>query len=189
MSGYYPYLISSLPALSIGMKPPFSFDRLLDMCGNLISDIDRALLESLRSSGSCEYARNPTMRAWRSFETLVRNELVMIRASRMHVDASKYLRPDVCPESAHAAHIAINAYRKISPLEVERALDLERWQVLNELAHGHYFDVDTLIIYGARLLILEKWERIRSADGERLLEETLAATREEHKELQPWHNA
>jgi hypothetical protein len=75
----------------------------------------------------------------------------------------------------HTAHIAINAYRKTSIIEAEKTLDAERWQYLDELSVGHYFDLDTLVIYAFKLLILEKWDRIATADAGRLLEETLAA--------------
>ena len=44
---------------------------------------------------------------------------------------------------------------------------------MDELATGHYFDLDFLISYALKLLILERWERINSADKPRLLEEVL----------------
>jgi hypothetical protein len=52
-------------------------------------------------------------------------------------------------------------------------LDEARWRMLEELCVGHYFDLDFLIIYALKLLILERWQRIRTADGGRLLEEVL----------------
>lgn len=180
MSGYYPYLVATLPDLSFGMKPPSTFERFLWRAADFVPARDLALLESLPSiatSATCARAPNPTLRAWLDFETMVRNELVAVRAARKHVEPAQYLRCGRAPESSYAAHIAINAYRKTSPLETERALDVDRWHKLDELEFGHYFDIDVLIVYGIRLLILEKWDRISGADGASLLEETLSAGR------------
>jgi hypothetical protein len=44
---------------------------------------------------------------------------------------------------------------------------------LEELATGHYFDLVFLITYAYKLMILQRWENIRSADGMILLEQAL----------------
>ena len=176
MANHYIYLISSLPMLIFGMKPPFSFEKLVSSCKGLIPDED---IETLKTAAmpygkEAVEARNETLLKWRSFDAMLRNELVKIRASRKKIEPSKYLRQDGYPESIYTAHIAINAYRKPSILEAEKALDLERWRSLDELAFGHYFDLDALIVYAYKLLILERWEKIRASDKRRLLEENLA---------------
>ena len=38
---------------------------------------------------------------------------------------------------------------------------------------GHYFDIDFLITYALKLLILERWENMRALDKERALEDLL----------------
>jgi hypothetical protein len=60
-----------------------------------------------------------------------------------------------------------------SVLDAEKILDETRWKALEELATGHYFDLDFLITYSSKLLILQRWENIRSADGTILLEQAL----------------
>ncbi len=176
MASFYTYVVSSLPALLFGMKPPLGFARFLALCKDLIPDEDLALLASLAAGGgvSCKDAGNLTLRRWRSFDTMLRNELVQIRASRKKADPAKYLRSDGCPESSYATHLAINAYRKPSVLEAERSLDADRWAELDELSAGHYFDLDTLIIYALKLLMLERWDKVNTADGRHLLEGALS---------------
>lgn len=184
MPSYYPYLLSSLPALTFGAKPPFSVGRFMELCRNLIPEND---LDVLRSAvdifpfEGCPPESGGTLARWRSFDTMLRNELVKARALRRKLDPSKYIRQDGCPESSHAAHIAVNAYRKTSILEAERSLDLERWYKLEELAFSHYFDLDALIIYAHKLMILEKWDRVNISDGRRLLEECLASPKVPHE--------
>lgn len=164
--------------LSFGMKPPLSFDMLAASCKGLIADEDietlkAAVVPDSGQGGHTGHAENRTLMKWRSFDTMLRNELVTIRAQRKKEDPVKYLRQDGVPESAYAAHLAINAYRKPSILEAEKALDLERWHELDELASGHYFDLDALVVYALKLMILVKWDAIRIADKKRLLEEVL----------------
>lgn len=106
---------------------------------------------------------------WLEFETTLKNELVKIRAVRKKIDPAKYLRPDRCAGiSLH--HVALAAQRSLSPLEAEKILDQERWNFLDELLFGHYFDLSCLIIYAYKLLILERWEKISNADKEQLIE-------------------
>jgi hypothetical protein len=174
MPSYYIYLISSLPLLHFGAKPPFSFDKFLERCQGLIpaSEIDTLSKIQTLDISKCSGQGMVTLKKWRSFETALSNELVKIRASRKHKDPFKYLR-SASQDGPALAHIALAAQRNPSLLEAERILDKERWQVLDELAVGHYFDLDFLIVYAQKLLLLERWERINTANRAQLLEETL----------------
>ncbi|MEW6101578.1 MAG: DUF2764 family protein [Candidatus Omnitrophota bacterium] len=174
MPAYYIYLISSLPMLHFGNKPPFSFEKFLNICQGLILEEDLVILKRISRSGEYEDKEaHPALRAWYDFDTDLRNELVKIRAGHKKIEPAKYLRKDGFIESA-VSHLAWNAHRSTSLLEGEKILDAGRWNKLEELSLGHYFDLDSLIIYAVKLLILERWERINSADKERLLAQTLS---------------
>lgn len=173
MTGYYTYLISSLPMLQFGARPPFSFEKFIEKCQTLISDKDIELLKTaLRPAGYFYDGVNLTLRKWQTFDTTLRNELAKIRASRKKIDPIKYQRGDGYPWP-YFTHIAISAYKNPSPLEAQEMLDRERWNFLDELVVGHYFDIDFLIVYAYKLALLEKWEKIRVADKRNLIEETL----------------
>lgn len=175
MTNYYIYLISSLPSLDFGVKPPFSYEQFLDRCRELISEEEMAVIESMRSNVyTYSGLKNSTLEKWRVFEMMLRNELVKIRALRLKRDPSKYLREDSCPESIYAGHIAASSYRKTSLIESEKALDHERWKYLDELAIGHYFDLDILILYACKLQIMVKWNVITTADAAAITEEVLS---------------
>ena len=172
MPAYYTYLISSLPMLFFGVKAPFSFEKFLEICQDKIPDEEINLLK-ISSRGSTYKDEQPSLKKWYSFDTALRNELVKIRAQRKHIDPLKYIRGDGYAELS-IAHIAMNAYRNPSILEAEKMLDQAKWQMLDELAIGHYFDLDFLISYALKLLILERWERIRSSDKPQLVEGALS---------------
>jgi len=166
MSGYYVYLIASLPMLHFGAKPPLSMEKFFSMCAELISAED---LEALKGR-----LKDEAEGRYHDFETALRNELVRIRAQRKRLDASEFLRRDGYADQ-WISHIAAGACRNPSVMDRERMLDLERWRFLDELSIGHYFDLEILIIYARKLSILERWERVRAADANKLLEEALTA--------------
>jgi hypothetical protein len=171
MPNLYYYFISSLPTLVFAAKPPFSFQKFLKRCRDTIPQEDVAIIERLKLMGYSDTER-PIIKSWLSFDAMLRNELVKIRASRKRMDSAKYLQPDGYAGPS-IYHIALAAHRNPSPLEGEKILDTERWNFLEGLSCGHYFDLDFLIIYAYKLLILERWERINSADKTALLEEAL----------------
>ncbi|MFA5144874.1 MAG: hypothetical protein WC723_02570 [Candidatus Omnitrophota bacterium] len=177
MKSEYIYLIAQLPWLSFGAKPPLSFDKFLALSRQFISEKDADLLSSLPQSQ--DYAggekRNSALRQWVDFDTALRNDLVRIRSSRKHVDPSAYLRAGGMQDPG-LMHVAAAAQRNPSPLEAERLLDETRWSALDELEAGHFFDLEILVIYAYKLMILIRWEQIGSADKEKMLEETLAKT-------------
>lgn len=160
--------------LQFHSAPPFSFADLLKRCQGLVPDKDRAVLENLPQPK--DYGKRPLINAlvgkWVAFDTNLRNELARIRAARRHLDPAPYLRPGSA-EEAFMAQEAANIHRRPSPQEAETMFDQLRWKALDDLSAGHYFDLEALIIYAYKLLILERWARIRAADKAKLLEKTL----------------
>ncbi|MDP2941413.1 MAG: DUF2764 family protein [Candidatus Omnitrophota bacterium] len=175
MSSHYPYLVASLPMLHFGMKPPFSLEKFLRDCRDLIPEKDYAVLIALPDAGSCgrEFTAHPVIKAYLSYEASLRNAVLRVRASRRHIDPARYLRADG-DFGAALEHLALASHRHPSLLEAEQMLDSARWQALEHLSFGHYFDLGVLIIYAYKLIILERWEKIRAADKENLLEAALS---------------
>jgi len=160
--------------LHFGMKPPFSFERFLEVCRPFIPEKEFQLLRTLPQPEQYfeKGKRHRIIQKWIEFDVALRNELVKIRATRRHSEPATYLRPDGYSGSSLApAVMAANIHTSV--LDAEKTLDETRWKVLEELATGHYFDLDFLITYAYKLLILQRWENIRSADGMILLEQAL----------------
>ncbi|MCX5669367.1 MAG: DUF2764 family protein [Candidatus Omnitrophica bacterium] len=170
MSAYYTYLISSLPMLNFFARAPFSLEDFFTKCKNLIPEKEFEILRSVcgQDSYSLGIQNIDSLRQWANFEIALRNELVRARAGRKKIDPLKFLR---FPDSAQAeiSHLAMIAYRSTSILEAEKVLDQGRWNFLEALSFGHYFDFDCLLVYGLKLKILERWEKIQKADKEHLL--------------------
>jgi len=173
MPGFYVYLIASLPMLHFGVKPAISLEKFMQACQELLSEEDNKILKDCTQQNIYESNLNQTtFNKWRAFDTILRNELVKIRAGYRKIDPAKYLRQDGITES-YIFHLALSAHRNPSILEGEKTLDDGRWRFLDELEQGHYFDLDFLLVYCLKLLILEKWEKINEVDKKKSLEEAL----------------
>lgn len=149
-------------------KPPFSFEKFLSKCQDFIPQRDLRALENLHAEDLSQQ-KSKTIQKLLGFEISLKNELVKLRAARKKVAPEKYLKPNGYA-GISIYRIAVAAQRNPSPLEAERILDQARWNFLDELAIGHYFDLDFLIIYALKLLILGRWEKINKADKAALLE-------------------
>jgi hypothetical protein len=175
MPAYYTFLVSSLPMLNFSAKPPFSLEEFLVKCKNLIPDKELEIL--IRACRQDVYAlgcQGPaSLKKWAEFEVALRNELARARAARRKTDPLKFLRSPDSPQ-VQISHLAATAYRSISILEAEKILDQARWSFLEDLSFGHYFDFDYLLIYGLKLKILERWDRIQKSDKEHLFNAAVA---------------
>ncbi len=164
MASFYEYLISSLPMVLFGMKPPFTFEQFLLRCRELIPAEDFVVLQKCGDAKVLELMTEQlTLKRWIHFEKSLRNELVKLRANRAKIAPEKFLKEGA--EEPRLFHVAAASQRAQSLIEAEMLLDRERWQELDGLSTGHYFDLDALIIYGLKLQILLRWERINAADG------------------------
>lgn len=182
MPNYHPYLISSLPFLSFGMKAPMGFKQFLELARDFIPNEEFTILENcadiLNEPFNVQSKSKGILKEWVDFEFMLRNELVKIRAKKLHKDAAIYLRNYLETEPSFA-HKINEITRQPQPLEAERLLDALRWNKLDELCFGHYFDIEFLFVYAQKLLILKRWDNIRSAQKQELLNGVLKAV-EQH---------
>ncbi len=167
MGAYYTYLISSLPMLSFPSRLPFNLEDFLAKCKGLIPETEIQLLRNVcyREIDSLNPAATGILAKWANFEIALRNELARLRARRKKVDALKFIRLPEDPE-AYISHLAMLAYKSSSILEAEKILDQARWDFLDSLSLGHYFDFDFLLAYLLKLKILERWDSVQRADKE-----------------------
>lgn len=174
MPRFFTYLVSSLPMLHFAMKPPFTFEGFLGRCKGLVPDEDLALLENLprpQDYGKVNFTC-ALLEEWVAFDTALRNEMAKIRAARKHLDASLHIRsgPDT---GLSLAHQAMNIHRIPSLIDAEVSFDQLRWKALDDLSIGHFFDLESLIVYAYKLLILLRWEKINRSDKAQILKETI----------------
>lgn len=160
MKNNYYYLIAGLSMLQFGMKPPISYQDFFEECVRALNQDDADTLKE---------GRTLLLKKWKDFDKALRSELVRTRAVKIGKDPDNYLRASegIDPFIAPLAHWAAN---HDSPMEAEKYMDKIRWEKIEEFKAGHYFDMEYLAAYGLQLQILERWDRINSGDGMKILE-------------------
>lgn len=162
MAVYY-YVSASLPMLtSSDQESPMSEAEMLDVCQRYLSDSDFSHLlessldpESPESYGICS--------VYRQWERSLRNDLVSLRAAEQNLNPEDYSRESV-PVMGTSA-VATEAMSKNTPLEAELYLDACRWSVIDDLAVGHFFDIEFLQSYKMKLQILDRRSKFDEERG------------------------
>ncbi|MCG2714569.1 MAG: DUF2764 family protein [Candidatus Omnitrophica bacterium] len=175
MPNYYIYLISSLPMLHFATKPVLSLKGFLNSCAELVNQPELALIQQAISTDAYALgvSGSGALLKWKEFDKALRNELARARAIRKKVPVEKFLR-QAGQSDMNIIHIAQAAIRRTSILEAEKYLDLKRWEALDEISSGHYFDLDFLLVYALKLVILERWEKINFSDKTGIIEKVLS---------------
>lgn len=102
--------------------------------------------------------------AWLRSEVGVRNALAIARARALGLNAEDYLvAPDLGDDPETMASVVAEWSAAPDPLSAQRALDQWRWAWLNENDRWFSFTDDELVAYAAKLLLLDRWQRIGSA--------------------------
>lgn len=185
MSGGYYFLVASLPALNLDAPPRLTPQQFLNRCAEHLPAAHYRILAEVEL-----FQRPPakTGRAlldrWHDRERALRNALAIARAKRLEVEATAYLRN--FQQDRALAELAKRLLTLDSPLVADEALDRVRWSFLEELAFGHYFDLETLVIYLLKLKILERRTGFDRATGAALLDRILAQGAERGHEAMTW---
>jgi len=160
--------------LQFASKPPLSLNDFLKHCAELIPKQDLGLIKQVVSTDAylLDVSGPGILLKWKEFDLTLRNELVKARAVRKKVDPARFLRSEAHFD-INITHIAQASLRHTSILEAERYLDLERWKMLDQASCGHYFDLDFLLVYALKLVILERWVKIGACDKAELAEKAL----------------
>ncbi len=174
MLNHYYYTISSLPMLAYDTERFLSEEEFLDCCESTVSPRDYRLLKNTSLlPADTEDSSHPVLERWNSWERSLRNDLVKIRAGRKGVDGDKYIAAGAIETGLQ--NIARDACTAVTPLEAEIILDRARWEYLESLEAGHYFDLGKLIIYYLQLQLLQRRSLLIKEKGMTAFDEIYAA--------------
>jgi hypothetical protein len=165
MGRSYYYFAASLPMISWNTKPSTTVEAFIQAAKRLLNDTDSRLIEQLMNDdpGDIE-TDNAAAHSWVRFDRNFRNEGAWFRAQRMHKEPHTFIR-GTKENDPWLRSIIHEAAKMPDPLDAEMLLDRARWQFLDGLAGGHYFDLEFLISYGLKLKILQRHQTYRSAKG------------------------
>lgn len=189
MSQHY-YLAASLPTLRFDAPLPMSLPDYLELCREHVSPADYQTIEAARFSEFDEafhrvasVGSDPSVESglllirWYRWEITLRNALARFRALKMgwdphpyHHEIREYLGLEALAQEAMAAG---------DPREAEKLLMRARWDYLDELEVGHFFDTEKLVVYSLKLQLLAVQSTMTRERGEAELNRVREAVREE----------
>jgi len=160
----YYYFAASLPMIEWEGKLPMTVEDFLSETRRLLTDEDSDLIRRLLQDDDTVETANEAARLWVRFNRNFRNEMAWFRAQRANKDPLKSVRGTKEDEPS-LRDIVRGASKMPDLLEAEKLLDRTCWQFLSDLAAGHYFDLEYVIVYGLKLKILERHQVYHSPEG------------------------
>lgn len=98
---------------------------------------------------------------WVGFEVSLRNALVGARAKALGLDAHSFMvAPDLGEDTGRFAGVLSEWAMAPDPLAGLRVLDQARWDWLWTNDDWFSFGDDEVVAYGAKLMLLQRWNRI-----------------------------
>jgi len=170
------YLVSSLPVLRLGGKPPMNVDAFRAACVGHLSDDGISAVEAIL--GNSEPPVGEASGWWNS-EVQLRDAVVRVRAKKRGADASSFLKPYE-GFSVTLEKKVTDAFARPNPLEQELALDEARWVLADEIALTAPFGFLGVLAFAIKVRIAERWAGLDEETGKAKVEELiLSATAED----------
>ncbi|MBF0320027.1 MAG: DUF2764 family protein [Nitrospirae bacterium] len=170
MNKNYYYVVSTLPVLRLGKKAPLEKDDFMKLCSLHLAKDDLDILHTAALHGVAANAGGPgVLNEWYRWNEKLSQTLASLRKER--ISLKRAVSGDYAREPAYSpiAHIAGSAFREASPLMADEILTKARWDFLTHLEFGHYFDIERLLIYLLKLLILQRNASFNKDRGETLV--------------------
>ncbi len=184
MSSYY-YILASLPHLTFESEHIPEPAVFLDLCRLFLSESDMRIVESAtlypHAEAPAETAAVPLLEKFRHWEIGLRNELAKQRSQILNREAAIRLNDEGsdCTAVSGLADSVKLIMQSATPLEADIGLDRLRWQYLDELGSGHYFNVQQLIVYYLRVRIRIRRDRLTADSGIAAYNEQMNGVRNE----------
>jgi hypothetical protein len=104
--------------------------------------------------------------AWLGWEVSLRNALATARAKALDLDPQTYLvAADLGETDADVSGVVREWSAAPEPLAGLRVVDGARWEWLAEHEAWFSFSADEIVVYAARLMLMQRWERISRAES------------------------
>ena len=130
--------------------------------------------------------KNKFLRNWFTFDRELRNIQTAIVARRLQIDASNYFvgeNAQFYSQNTSADFGLNNEIDWISKvvqiaeipdiLERERKIDLFRWEKIEEMSVYNYFDVDAILAFVQKAILLDRWLLLDKQTGQQMFDSFL----------------
>jgi hypothetical protein len=102
---------------------------------------------------------------WVGFEVALRNALAAARARRLELEERGYLiATDLATDEADLEPVVREWEAAQNPLDGLRVIMRAQWAWIDQHESWYSFDADELLVYAARIMLLEQWGRVKSEE-------------------------
>ncbi|HKL21888.1 MAG TPA: DUF2764 family protein [Tichowtungia sp.] len=166
------YLVSSLPTLRIGDKPPMGAEAFRAACTGWLSDDELDAVDAALEN------RAPTQSgvasAWWNGEVQLRDAVVRVRSKNRGVEGSSFIKPYE-GFSATIEKMVTDAFTRPDPLEQEMELDRARWSLIEDLTLTAPFGFAAVLAFAVKVRIAERWAQMDEEAGKQNVEQFIEA--------------
>ena len=169
------YLVSSLPSLRFGDKPPMGAEAFRAACAGWLADDELAVVDAALEN------REPPAGAaaeWWNGEVQLRDAVVRVRAKSRGADASPFIKPHD-GFSATIEKMVADAFARPDPMEQEMELDRTRWTLVEELCVMQPFGFAAVLAFAVKVRIAERWAAMDETTGQETVEKFVLSALEE----------
>jgi hypothetical protein len=170
MSTYY--LISSLPTLSLDVKPTLTLEEYISLCRAQLGSADAEAIEALLSD---QTSRHPFVAAWRDKETILKNAIAYARATISNADVEPWIRPTQGCDLSYEV-LVDEVFQRADPLQREKGLDNLRWSIAESLQAYDPMDVTIALAYAIKLKLAWRWASLNTEKGQAAFEQLTTYT-------------
>jgi len=158
VSQYY-YLLATLPYLSFEQSQALDVEAFLAVCKEQLSASDYETLVSSAPGAGNSQSLVASVKLARSYEQGLRNALVKLRAAKLGWDTTSLRTTEDANDFTDlhpVMEVARSALNADNPYEAEEILDRFRFRLLEGMEVGHYFDIDRVVLYYLKLLVVKR---------------------------------
>jgi len=142
MSKYY-YFVAQLPLLTFGQEYYATREYFLDQSKKWLSDKDFVIISDVNLDDFyLKENDNKVLAKYKKFEKTLREEIFVFRKNDKQ-------------GGTFSSNLKLNLGEG-TPLEIEKRLLKLRWEFIESLREGHFFDLEILIIYFLKIQVLER---------------------------------
>ena len=161
MLNKYYYLVSSLPYLKFGQENFISKETFLLECKKWLSVKDIKVLSKVSLEDFSVMSDDVSvLQEWKKFDLALRTELASARNSIKHNRNEK------------PGPLAKSVLEEATPFLMEQALARIRWERLDAMEAGNFFDLNFLMLYFLKLQIIERLKLFDKGRGEKVFQGT-----------------
>jgi len=170
MDEAYYYFTATLSYLDFDSIPPMPDEAFLDECERLLTEDDFSIMQGFLSQREKLNSHNDAVNALAQYNRDFRNEIVWFRTQKVHKDSGDAMRKTRAGSLSIVETIQ-QASKMPNLLEAEKFLDKARWQNWDHFLMGRQGGLESIIVYGLKLKILNRYNEINSPKGREIFEE------------------